>query len=151
MNNKQRTYTLNAKDLENIFLEISNEFPYELCKTNSPEVFDADWDCDIAKENFYETMIHFKKNEKKTFYWNEFKEKILSLNWVAEYNFSSKVLSAEYEYEYDTYSFNHKDNAENFMKDIENNHLEDLIPDSIIKEGLFDPTYNLPERIIFEI
>ena len=145
MNNRETTCTLEAKDLEGIFLEIFNEFPYELCKTNSPEVLHDGWDCDIAKENFYETMIHFKKNEKKTFSWNEFKEKILSLNWVAEYNFSSKVLSAEYEYEYDTYSFNHKYNAENFMKHIENFYLEDLITDKI------DTTYNLPERIIFEL
>jgi hypothetical protein len=89
MNNKQTTCTLEAKDLEKIFLEIFNQFPYELCKTNSPEVFDADWDCDIAKENFYETMIHFKKNEKKTFYWNEFKEKILSLNLIIKFSANS--------------------------------------------------------------
>jgi hypothetical protein len=140
MNNRKTTYTLEATDLEKIFIEIFDEFPYELCKTNSPEVLHDGWDCDIAKENFDATMKHFEKNEKKIFYWNEFKNKILSLSWVVEY-----------ESEYDTHSFNHKYNAEDFMKRIENFHLEDLIPDNIIKEGLFDPTYNLPERIIFEI
>ena len=111
--------TLNRKDLNELF-EVDNDFPYTLHKTNSPEVFDEGYDYEIAKNNFNRTIRYFEKNEKKSFSWNEFKEEFLSLNWEQDYDYNGS-----------TYSYNHKENAENFVKHIENYSLEDFIPNII--------------------
>lgn len=127
------TFTLNAKDLDEVFTSfVDNNFPYTLYKTNSSQVFDDGYDYEIAKNNFNQTIKYFKKNEKKSFSWNEFKEKFLSLNWEQDYDYNGN-----------TYSYNHKDNAEDFIKHTENCHLEDLTSEKYES--------NLSEKIIFKI